>query len=88
MGTLAVRSGRGFSSRTAFIFLFVCRTHFTSEGWLWRQQMWGQSETRGNMSAHFAISRTTARHVHPTWGLFGRAKSRSIVAACMLLLEN
>ena len=40
------------------------------------------------ISAHFAISRTAASRVHPTWGLFGRAKSRSIIAACILLLEN
>ena len=50
--------------------------------------MWGQSETRGNMSAHFAIRSTAASRVHPTWGLFGRAKSRSTIAACILLLEN
>ena len=87
VGTLAVRSGRGFLSRTS-IFVFIYRTHSTSEGWLWRQQTWGQSETRGNMSAHSAISRTAASLVHPTWGLFGRAKSRSIIAACILLLEN
>ena len=57
-------------------------------GWLWRQQIWGQSETRGNMSAHSAISRTAASRVHPTWVLFGRAKSRSVIAACFMLLEN
>ena len=37
---------------------------------------------------HSAISRTAASRVHPTWSLFGRAKSRSIIAACILLLEN
>ena len=31
------------------------------------------------MSAHFAISRTAASRVHLTWGLFGRAKSHSII---------
>ena len=80
MGTLAVRSGRGLLSRTAFIFVFLRRMHSTSEGWLWRQQIWDQSETRGNMSAHSAISRTAASRVHPTWVSFGRAKSRSIIA--------
>ena len=72
--TLDVHSGRGFLSRTAFIFVFICRTHSTSESWLWRQQILGQSETRGNMSAHSAIRRTAATRVYPTWGSFGRAK--------------
>ena len=40
------------------------------------------------MSVHFAISRTAASRVHPTWGLFGGAKPRGIIAACILLLEN
>ena len=39
-------------------------------------------------SAYFAISRTVTSRVHPTWGLFGRAKLRSVMAACILLLEN
>ena len=50
--------------------------------------MWESSETRGNMSAHFAISRTAASRVHPAWGLFGGAKPRGIIAACILLLED
>ena len=74
MGILAVRSGRKFLRRTGFIVVFICRTHSTSEGWLWRQQIRGQSETRGNMSAHSAIRRTAASRVHPTWGSFGRVK--------------
>ena len=74
MGILAVRSGRKFLRRTGFIVVFICRTHSTSEGWLWRQQIRGQSETRGNMSAHSAIRRTAASRVYPTWGSFGRAK--------------
>ena len=41
-----------------------------------------------NMSAHFAISRTAASRVHPTWGLFGGAKPLGIIAACILILEN
>ena len=41
-----------------------------------------------NMSAHFAISRTAASRMHPTWGLFGRAKSHGIITACILVLEN
>ena len=40
------------------------------------------------MSAHFAISRTAASRMHPTWGLFGRAKSHGIITACILVLEN
>ena len=51
-------------------------------------KMWVQSEMRRNTSAHFAISRTAASRVDPTWGLFGRAKLRSIIAACILLPEN
>ena len=41
-----------------------------------------------NMSAHFAMSRTAGSRVHPTWGLFGAAEPRDIIAACILLLEN
>ena len=88
VGTLTVRSGRGLLSRTSFIFVFICPTHSTSESWLWRQQIWGQSITRGSISARSAISRTAASRVHPTWVLFGRAKSRIIIAACILLLEK
>ena len=40
------------------------------------------------MSAHFAIRRTAASRVRPTWGLFGGAKPRDIIAASILLLEN
>ena len=40
------------------------------------------------MSAHFAISRTAASRVNPIWGLFGKVKLHSIMAARILLLEN
>ena len=46
--------------------------------------MWVSSETGGNMSAHFAISRTAASRVHPTRGSFGGAKPRGITAACIM----
>ena len=50
--------------------------------------MWGHSETRGNMSAYFAKHRTADSCMHPTWGSFGGAKPRRIIAACNLLPEN
>ena len=53
-----------------------------------QQEVEEKADVGINMSAHFAISRTAASRVHPTWGLFGRAKSRSIIAVCILLLEN
>ena len=40
------------------------------------------------MSVHFAISRTAASRAHPAWGLFVWVKSRSIIAACILLLDS
>ena len=40
------------------------------------------------MSVHVAISRTAASRAHPAWGLFGWVKSRSIIAACILLLDS
>ena len=47
----------------------------------------GCNRKRGNMSEHSAISRTAASRVHTTWGLFGRAKPRCIIAAaCIRLL--
>ena len=39
------------------------------------------------MSAYFAISRTADSRVYPTERV-GRAKSRGIIAACILLLEK
>ena len=52
------------------------------------QQVEEKDDVGANMSAHFAISRTAASRVHPTWGLFGGAKPRRIIAACTLVLEN
>ena len=52
------------------------------------QQVEEKDDVGANMSAHFAISRTAASRAHPAWGLFGWVKSRSIIAACILLLEN
>ena len=56
-----------------------------------QQQLQQEVEEKADvvyMSAHFAISRTAASRLHPSWGLFGRVKSRSIITACILLLEN
>ena len=54
-----------------------------------QQQLQQEVEEKADvvsMSAHCPISRTAASRVHPTWGLFGRVNS--IIAACVLLLEN
>ena len=40
------------------------------------------------MSVDSAINRTAASRMHPSWGLFGRVKSHSIIAAYILLLEK
>ena len=56
-----------------------------------QQQLQQEVEEKADvvyMSAHSAISRTAASRVHLTWGLFGGATSRGIIAACILLLEN
>ena len=56
-----------------------------------QQQLQQEVEEKADvvyMSAHSAISRTAASRVHPTWGAFGGAKPRGIIAACILLLEN
>ena len=50
--------------------------------------MWVSSETGGNMSAHFAISRTAVSRVQTSWGLFDGATPRGIIAPCILLLET
>ena len=34
----------------------------------------------GNMCAHFAINRTAASRVHPTWDLLGGARPRGMIA--------
>ena len=53
-----------------------------------QQEVEEKADVGVNMPAHFAISRTAASRVHPTWGLIGGAKPRGIIAACVLLLEN
>ena len=55
------------------------------------QQLQQEAEEKADvvyMSAHFAISRTIASRVHPTWGLLRGATPCGITAACILLLEN
>ena len=56
-----------------------------------QQQLQQEVEEKAGMvymSAHCAISRTAASRVHPDWGLVGSVKPRSLIAACILLLEN
>ena len=56
-----------------------------------QQQLQQEVEEKADvvyMSAHFAISRTAASRVNPIWGLFGKVKLHSIMAARILLLEN
>ena len=55
------------------------------------QQLQQEAEEKADvvyMSAHFAISRTIASRVHPTWGLFGGAMLLGLIAACILILGN
>ena len=53
-----------------------------------QQEVEEKADVGINMSAHFAISRTAASRVHPTWFFFGGAKPRGIIAARILLLEK
>ena len=53
-----------------------------------QQEVEESADVGVNRSAHFEISRTAASRVQLTWGLFGGAKPRGIIAACILLLEN
>ena len=69
----------GSFCRTAFSFVIICRTHSTSEGWLWRQQLWGC------LHIPREVARPPAMCVLPE-GCFDRAKLRSIIATCFLLL--
>ena len=41
VGTFAVCCERGKFSHAACTILHICRAPSTSEGWLWRQQVWG-----------------------------------------------
>ena len=52
MGTLALRRGKGVFKSHDSCFIFICRTHSTSESWLWRQQVCGYRAARGNLSAY------------------------------------
>ena len=84
MSTLAVRKGRGILSRTMWSFALRDSSSSFNSSCSRRSginRMWMYSETRGNMSAHFAISRTAASSVHPTgsvvwWGKATRHNSR------------
>ena len=85
MGTLAMRSGGGILSRTAWP--CALRDSSSSSSCKSRgKQMWEKSKTRGNMSAYFTMSRTVASRVYSAgrvvwWGKATRRNSRVHSAA-------